>query len=348
MSATLSFLVLAILGSSSLAFVPSNSRHLISRRKCSVTSDKPSRLFGISEWREQALIDDSSSPTQSSSREWSDDREGNEMIRHLPIHVVNSNQVALQGETLYFQFTRDDEVRLFQQAIDCHEGVFGLGFHSDNDGILYDKISLVEIKDYNMMGDEFGIFLAVQVVGRAMIFGTDVRSNSSSSSSAQDEERQPLVSLCSEILNRQELVTLAKASEMGKAAEKLIAEVCNAENESSIIVGEDEENRWDRYREAYHRALELDALGYTYSALDSEDRRSSLISDSSDRDEITPQYSWRELNAISWAAFSTSEFLKQDEPYRLAALDNDCVTNRLLLATYWLSDVLQDVKQGAI
>jgi hypothetical protein len=333
----LSFILFSILGNLCLAFVPSN-----------VTPEKSSRLFGISQWRDQALADLSSSTLTRSSREWSRDRERNEAIRQLPIHLVNSNKVALQGETLYFQFTRDDEVRLFQQAIDCHQGVFGLGFHSMADGIFYDKISLVEIKDYNMMGDEFGIFLTVQVVGCAMILETQVHPGGSSSSKDNDSSKQPVMALCSEILNRQERVPLQEASEMGQALEKLIAEVCNAENESCIIFGEDED-RWARYRDAYHRALESDALGYTYSALDNDARGSSLVSDSSSSDgEKTPHYSWKELNAISWAAFSSSEFLQQEATYRLAALDNDCMTNRLLLATYWLSDVLQDVKQGAI
>lgn len=339
-------LVLSTLCISALAFVPSTSTtsgHLISTWQGSVLLESPSRLFGISEWRDQNLVVDQRQ-SSSSSRESTSD--GNDSIRHLPIHVVNSNKVALQGEALYFQFTQDDEVQLFQRAIDHHEGVFGLGFYSNEDGIMYDKISLVEIKDYNMMGDEFGIFLSVQVVGRAMILESEVgpTRSSSSSSSGYDEERQPVVALCSEILNRKERVTLAQASQMGKAVEKLIAEVCNAENESCIIFGEDED-RWDRYRQAYHQALESDTLGYTYSARDTEDRGSLT---SSDNMEEASYYSWKELNAISWAAFSTSECLQQDEAYRLGALDNDCTTNRLLLATYWLSDVLQDVKQGTI
>jgi len=272
----------------------------------------------------------------------------NDVIRHVPIHLVDSKQVALQGETMYLQFTEDDEVRLFQRAIDCHEGVFGLGFVSSQDDVLYDKISIVEIKDYNMMGDKFGIFLSAKVVGRAMLLEeTQVRPSSATYSDLpleDNEEKQFMAALCSEIVNRSEQVTLAQASEMGRAVEALIAEVSNAEKEACVVSGDkQEEDRWDRYRQAYYDALDSDTQGYTYSEQDSHE---ILIAGATK--EQSDLYTWKELNAMSWAAFSTSDSLQNDEIYRLAALDNDSLSNRLLLATYWLSDVLQDVRQGAV
>ena len=299
------------------------------------------RLFGISEWRDQIVGD---LGHQSRSEDGLITR-----LREVPLHLMSSHQVALPGEKLYLQFTRDDEVRLFQQAVDDHQGIFGLGFISeDDDDTLYDKISLVEIQDYNMMGGAFGIFLSVQVVGPAVIVDSECNADKAPSTDSElriDEQgdKQPLVVLCTEIMNREETMGLDEASALGRSIERLIAEVCKAENKLQMA-DDDDLNRWDRYREAYYNAFEADTQGYTYSARHTTQEK---CSDDFSLASAEKKYTWKELNAISWAAFSTSERLQQDSTYRLAALDNDCVTNRLLLATYWLSDLLLDVLQEA-
>lgn len=288
-------------------------------------SPSKSRFFGINEWRERAF-----------EKEWdvsaADSTYSNEIVRKVPIHLMSSKRVALIGESVYLQFTKDDDLRLFQQAIDCNDGIFGLGFVSGED-VLYDKISLVEIRDYNLMGDTFGVFVTGQVVANAMVLDTKVEAGSAPNIGLDNaEEKQPLMALCSEISNRRENMSLADATKLGKTVEKLLAHVDQAESNS--IDGEVEDDgecsRWSRYHEAFNAAFDCDSQGYTYSA----DEIYSMKGNS--------MYSWKQLNAISWAVFSTSRCLKEDHPYRLAALDNDCLTNRLLLATYWLADVLED------
>ena len=314
-------------------------QNLVSRRTLPSTMLRASsfRLFGISEWRDQSTGDlhHSSRIHDGISRR----------IRKVPLHLLSSKQVALPGEIVYLQFTRDDEVLLFQQAVDNHQGIFGLGFISEDDDILYEKISLAEIQDYNMMGGAFGIFLSVQVVGLAEIVETECSDEKSLGSVSESrmkgqEDKETFVVLCNEIMNRREHMGLVEASDLGRSVEKLIAEVCIAENQLRMPVDSDQ-NRWDRYREAYYLAFEADTQGYTYSAGDTS---SECCASSLDDETI---YTWKGLNAISWAAFSTSESLQQDATYRLAALDNDCITNRLLLATYWLSDLLLEVVQEA-
>jgi hypothetical protein len=83
----------------------------------------------------------------------------------------------------------------------------------------------------------------------------------------------------------------------------------------------------ERFDEAYQAALEADNQGYLLPSPSEEEGRS-----------------WRELNAISWAAFSTSSSPKDDATYRLSALDMDNITNRLKLAMYWLSDIRAEIE----
>jgi hypothetical protein len=320
-------LLLSLLGTEILAFVPCSTIARPSARSSS-------SLFGIDEWRERAL------QNVETVRIHQFPEVDNTVIRHVPIYLMDSKRVALQGETIYLQFTTYDDVCLFQQAIDCHEGVFGLGFVSSEGDVLYDKISLVEVKDYNMVGEQFGVFLSCQVVGTAMALNTELHSRIGPSGAGFDDHGAnfPLTALCAEVTNRAERMTLADASKLGQKVERLIAHVYLAEKERQDA-SDVEDDRWNRYHEAYHAAFQSDSQGYTYSQED------SLVEES---DDVSHLYSWKQLNAISWAAFSTSLCLQQDYPYRLAALDNDCITNRLLLASYWLADVLHDIKQDTV
>lgn len=278
-------------------------------------------LYGIQEWRDEAR-------RNSQADESNDDDDDGEVVGSVPIHLVDSSKVALQGERVYLQFTEDDEVRLFQQAVDFHHGVFGLGFlykSYGEDGTenehMYDTISLLEIQDFNLMGDEFGIFLVAQVVGRALILHTNA-------SVLAPEE--PLKAVCEEIYNREEIKTLQQATEMGQNVVSLIGEVCQVERQHRMRLKDindldEEESRMDRFNEAARQALQ------------SQKQQGAFQDGASE---------WDKLDAISWAAFSTSECLSNDTAYRLAALDNHCLTNRLQLATFWLTDVLADIKQA--
>jgi hypothetical protein len=280
-----------------LAFTPA--------RYSSVFSRQSVELFGLSEWRDLPL----QAPQHPDG-----------VVRCIPVLLADSSDVALQGETKYFQFHEVDEVRLFQQAIDHNEGIFGLGFVSEDD-VFYDKISLVEIRDYNMMGDDFGIFCSAQVVGLGVVLPAEF---------AEDNGKRSVTTLCSEIHNRVERITLKEANEMAELVESLIADICTVESSDCVDDGDAAEGRWERYQTAYQQALLCDGQGYNcYPDASSQSMKKS----------------WSEVNAVSWAAFSTGLCLRNDETYRLAALDNDCLTNRLKLATYWLSDVLLEAHQ---
>jgi hypothetical protein len=266
--------------------------------------------------------------------------------RQVPLLLVDSNQVVLQGETKYFYWNRDDEVRLFQQALDRNERIFGLGFvrkeDDDDEEILLDKIALMEILDYNLMGGDYGIFCSAKVVGRGNILQPEVGSQCDD----ENDDKTPFTAICAEYLDRSESVSLSEANKMANAVEQLITDISIAERHQSSSRGflRDEEDddddgtatRLDGFRAAYREALASDSNGYFLSSRDHH--APSSTSRHLGR-------SWRELNAISWAAYSTSSSLVQDDIYRLSALDIDLLTNRLRFATYWLSDVLLEVEQ---
>jgi hypothetical protein len=267
-------------------------------------------------------------------------------VRRVPILLADSNQVVLQGETKYFYWNKDDEVRLFQQALDRNERIFGLGFvrteDNDEEDILLDKISLMEIMDYNLMGVDYGVVCRARVVGRGNILKAEVGSKSD-----DENDKMPLTAICEEYLDRSETVSLREANVVANTVVQLITDISVAEqHQSSRYVSCDEGvdddgtslTRLDGFRDAYEEALASDSNGYFLS--------------SSDQHHVPPSSSnrhlgrsWRELNALSWAAFSTSSSLVQDEIYRLSALDIDLLTDRLRFATYWLSDVLLEVEQ---
>ncbi|CAJ1968704.1 unnamed protein product [Cylindrotheca closterium] len=298
-------------------------------------------VYGIEEWRQEArtlnkLIEEHHDDHDDDDDD--DDDSDNEVVGSLPIHLMDVSKVALQGEKLYLQFTQDEELRLFQQAVDCHHGMFGLGFltttyyeeSSSEVEVLYDTISLVEIQDFRLMGDDFGILLVAQVVGRALILQTNANDDSGPEGGLSPKE--PLKAVCEEIVNREEIKSLDEAIKMAKAVVSLVEDVSKVERQQRLQSEDaddvdEEESRLDRFHEAVQNAL-----------LVSQKQGGAFQNGASE---------WDKLDAISWAAFSTNECLSNDKTFRLAALDNHCMTNRLQLATYWLSDVLQDIKQAS-
>merc|ERR1712241_106346 len=98
---------------------------------------------------------------------------------------------------------------------------------------------------------------------------------------------------------------------------------------------DDIETRKDRFNLAYRAAMESDSQGY----ISNDDNNNS-------KEGIEQKkLSWKEINAISWAAFSSHATLATDETYRVYAMDMDRITNRLKLATFWLSDVLLETEE---
>lgn len=97
--------------------------------------------------------------------------------------------------------------------------------------------------------------------------------------------------------------------------------------------------RLERFWTAYRRALDSDSLGYIVS----DEVEAEAGEEGQNTSSSIHTRSWKELNAISWAAYSSSEKLQTDSTYRIAALDNDLMTNRLRLAIYWLRDTLEEL-----
>jgi hypothetical protein len=321
------------------------------------------RLNGISGWRDAnyridnnddlVLLSDIASTAISTKRK-------------LP--TLLSHQVTLQGEKKYFQFHSRDELRIFQQAIDCNHGIFGLGFiirEEDGDDVMMNTMQLMEITEYNMnLGVDFGIFCTAQTVGRASVRtildknDPDTTTSPDIESSSTENRSVTVVCECEEQFDDHETYyTLEDANKMARDVVDLIGNVSAIEQGVSLrsLTNDDdngvdydndnndddnddedddceesEETRQGRFHQAYRAAIDSDSQGYIY--------------DSSSR-EGKPLLSWKQMNAISWAAFSSHSNLAIDETYRLHAMDMGTITNRLKLATYWLSDVLLDAEE---
>jgi hypothetical protein len=295
---------IALIGAASAFVAPSKA-----------TSRLSVAAFGITEWRDLDVLEASVAVEQI----------GEPTVRNIPLLPVDSSQVLLQGQTLHLQLFEDDEIRLFQKALDHNGGIFGIGLMStdEDDGysVLLDTVPLVEIQDYNMMGGDFGIFCKGRVVGRAAVH---------EAVQPEDCEKDNLSAICSERFDRFGTANLELANSVASMCENLIADISGIEESSSQLNSDlaDDTTRIQRFNEAYQAALEADNQGYLLPSPSAEEGRS-----------------WRELNAISWAAFSTSSSTTNDATYRLSALDMDNITNRLKLAMYWLSDLRAEIEQ---
>jgi hypothetical protein len=319
------------------------------------------RLNGISGWRDAdyridknddlVLFSDNASTTISTTR-------------RLHTIIVPSDQVTLQGEKKYFQFHSRDELRLFQQAIDCNHGIFGLGFiirEEDGDDVMMNTMQLMEITEYNMnLGVDFGIFCTAQTVGRAsartILDEEDDRDTTTTfpdDKSSSTENRSVTVTCeCDEQFDDHETYySLDAANKMARDVVDLIGNVSDIEQGVSLRsltndydsgndddddddddddCEESEETRQGRFHQAYRAAFDSDSQGYIY---DSSYGEEELL------------LSWKQMNAISWAAFSSHSTLAIDETYRLHAMDMGTITSRLKLASYWLADVLLDTQE---
>lgn len=340
--------IVVLCGGSKILFVDA-----FSSRKTSPSLGKSSKLFGIADWRDDigghgysskrrvlrgdgkerevvsALFEKPDSASETLSNE-----------RCVPLLLVPSDQVVLQGETKYFHFVHDDELRLFQQSIDRHHGIFALGLISTDDGeeVLLDRLPLLDITNYRYMDVDMGIICGAQVVGRASLASVEVESD------AENQEQLKwgmATAVCTEYFDeREEYYTLQEANEMAQRVVKLVFDVSQIEKKLTMattddVNDQDEENDPDETRQgrlcnAILAAYESDSQGYH---VHHQDSGSSHLR------------SWKELNAVSWAAFSSSVNHKVEETYRLHALDMSSTTNRLKFAGFWLSDILLEVQQ---
>jgi hypothetical protein len=329
-------LVLLFLREGGTAFAPAQQSGMRT-----TATRPPSPLFGITEWRDL--------PTTVGARGGVEQVDpypcvlsaDGAPIRRVPLMLVKSDEVVLQGEKKCFQFTRDDELRIFQRAVDYNHGIFGLGLVSeDHDGIL-ERFLLMEIVDFKMddLGIDYGIFCEAQVVGRATLDAFDTKVGAGAPA---DGDKEPVTAICAEYFDQQEeRYGLDDAIEMASHVVHVIAELSDREEAEGRGEGHDEddeenETRICRFRRAIRAAHESDCQGYVGST--SSPPRSETT--------VAKTWSWKDVNAISWAAFSSSLTPQMDETYRLHAMDMQLVTNRLQLATFWLSDVLAKAEQS--
>jgi len=346
---SLAFLIFAALFSGSYGFTRS-------KICCGVTRDVSTILFGIADWRDL--------PSGITFHGDNHDEAADALIyststRRVPVIRITPDEAVLPGEKKYFQFHSDDELRLFQRALDLNHGIFALGaiIGEDEDGhdIMMNKLQLMEIKEYNMdVGNDLGIFCTAQAIGRAKLF-TLLDDEVGTSVDGCNVIEEPLIAICEEHFDHQEsYFSIEDANQMARNVLAIITDLSDKEQEQAekgsnadhsvkILYGVDghgqeeeeeedcdnyEETRKNRFAHAFLDSLESDPNGYVTDC-HAEER----------------MLSWREMNAISWAAFCTSLDPSEDETFRLHALDQDRITDRLKLATYWLSDVVQEVGQ---
>lgn len=317
------------------------------------------KLHGIAEWR-----DFPSGITFDGEDEAYDELNYGPSARRVPVVVVRPDQAVLQGEKKYFHFLSNDELRIFQQALDRNHGIFALGVliseDNDDDDVIMNKLQLMEIKEYKMdLGVDFGIFCTAQAVGKANLLS--LMGSNEESSVEEKESDQQLIAICEEHFDDQETYySFEESNQMARDLLQIVKKLSQKEeqerreqaagNEHGIKIlfdinkvnekeseteedeDEDEEQtRGDRFTLAYLDALESDSQGYISNALE---EREGLLS-------------WKEMNAISWAAFSSDLISSEEASMRLHAFDQDRITDRLKLASYWLADIFEGVEYGS-
>ena len=285
-------------------------------------------------------------------------------VRTVPVLIREAGDLLLQGQTLHLHLIEEAEIRLFQRAMQDNERIFGMVLleqdENDDDDDDDDTTTflrtmlLLEIQDYNLEtnGGKRSRYGTAKVVGRACL--EDILQDDSNGTD-ETPHQQPMTVLCTETFDTFQESSLEAANMLASLVENLIADTSDIEESCRRRRrrhdDEEEESRGStrmrRYQEAYRAALDNDSQGYLFSSPASSVVVPSTTTPSSGVVAVsgTCRRSWQELTAISWAAFATSDCLADDSTYRLSALDMDCVSNRLQLAVFWLSDVRFDVEQ---
>ncbi|KAG7342662.1 hypothetical protein IV203_020606 [Nitzschia inconspicua] len=343
------------------------------------------RLYGLADWRDAFGIfkeDDDDDDDDDVQQQQQPQQQQQQRTTMVPIHLVPSHQVALQGETKYFQFQTKQELRLFERAVDHNYGIFGLGLCIETDpcndsnnnddtnnfllqqddgdtrthdtdfadsAFLLDKIPLLEIIDYENMnlGIDFGVFCKAQVVGRAQLIRyldttEKEHSNDNYNYNDDDDDDEPPMAICSEIYDETE--THFTLEEVNIMAKEMVEMI-------GTIADQEEEQQ-----------EEVDPLGVTSDQDDAETEtrkhrfqqalRDAFQSDSQGylflpTTETKGIRSWKELSAFSWAAFSTGTDLPLEETYRLHAMDMNRIATRIQLASFWLADKVVALEENS-
>mmetsp|Transcript_765 Transcript_765/g.1241 ORF Transcript_765/g.1241 Transcript_765/m.1241 type:complete len:304 (-) Transcript_765:70-981(-) len=274
-------------------------------------TSRTTSLFGIAEWQ------DLTAPSEVDA-----------MTKPVNILPFPSKDILLQGQTRYLQFVEEEHTDLFGHALEENEGIFGMGLLM-HDGNVLSTMPLLEIEDYMRGGKDLGIFCKVRAVGRATVLEvTDESTMSAICTEHYDTDDQDVNAYDGE------WNLYDDANDLADSIESLIAEMSVIE---TIRAGLDDDrtSRLSRYQQAYETALASDLQGYVSSS-------STTGSPSSFQQER----SWKELAAVSWAAYSTSDAPEVDASFRLNAMNLSSITERLEFAAHWLADVRQEVEQS--
>lgn len=256
------------------------------------------------------------------------DQEQQQPAMTKPVNILPfpSKEILLQGQTRYLQLVEKEHINLFQQSVAENESVFAMGLEM-HDGGLLGTMPLLEVENY-MDGDDLGIFIKVRAVGRATVHEvTDESTMSAICTEHYDTDDQDAS------LYRVECNSYDEANDLADNVESLIAETSAIEQiREGYSHGDDNgTTRLQRYQQAYKAAFESDLQGYVAPPTQSS---------------MEHERSWKELAAVSWAAYSTSPNPEDDASFRLNAMNMKSTTDRLEFAAHWLADVRQEVEQS--
>jgi hypothetical protein len=344
---------------------------------CCCQSEYQSRLYGIEQWRDlpETIWNDSDEDDVIQVRTVPIlTRESQNLLLqgqtlHLPLTEADDIRV--------FQRAMQDNERIFGMGLleyhdhdeDDDDDDDDDESHGETTTTFLQTIPLLEIQDYKLETRDRSYCIA-KVVGRAGVHKIIQETDDSHKSNSNNQ--QPIAVLCTETFDTFQESNLEKANTLASLIENLIADTSDIEEScrrhTSKRRAADDESSWRnqdhhhhhhrhdygstrmlRYQAAYQSALENDSQGYLLPpcAMSSSSLSSSTSSLSVPvaTAAAAASRSWQELTAISWAAFATGACLADDSTFRLSALDMDCVSNRLQLAVYWLSDVRFEVEQ---
>jgi len=296
-------------------------------------ASKTTRLFGISEWRD-IMFDNI--PDNISSTTTGLDEQPAKSVCLLPFPYT---QVLLQGETKQLRLYEERFVKLFDDVMEKHEGVVAMGLLASS-GVIQ-TVPLAEVEAYNRM-EGFGIFVTLRVVGRAKLrellqqepymkavcteISDEFPSAGEEPDVMADTIENAMITLSALEHNLKELSS--GSAEKQKLDDKFFNDDIEEEDDDEEISATGtRDDRRRRFQKAYRIALDTDSQGYV----------SSLTSDSNNTTKVVSR-SPRELSAVSWAAFMTEVMSEQDANYRIQAMDETNVFERLKLASYMLRE----------
>lgn len=300
---------------------------------------RPTRLRGISDWRD--LMFDY--PATGDDRRLGMEESG--PPKSICILPFPYNEVLLQGETKQLRLYEQRFIDLFEDVMDNHEGVVAMGLLASS-GIIQ-TVPLAEVEAYNRM-EGFGIFVTIRVVGRAQLIdltqqepyikgvctelSDELPPNLDKPNMLADTIEHAMVSLSSlehKLAKKKESESSSTSTAMDKKKTVQLDDKFFDDMTEEEIEAETPMDRRQRFQQAYRIAMDTDTGGYV----------------SSSNQEDSENRSPRELTAVSWAAFMTETVPEQDVTYRIQAMDETNVFERLKIASFMLREKRDRMKE---